>query len=447
MKNRLSIRTSLTQLVLPIVGVKNVIELDQLKHLEDVIKDQSMFTFDQWLEKACCETDVTENILRLVYNVAADYMNRYDKLSTWLLVFVLFLQNISVKKRRLLGEKKKNDEEILEHFFLENLDNLRDIFEFSPPDRLEKVLEVIFHHSNLINPDFSNFNDIGLCPDAHGMVSCVKNGKRLAWSLPNIQTSHSAKMATTSHLLNKSGIKKIILCQLVKQTIIKNSETVTGSSLLIHRCLHSQLYFPTHLRCLDITKTRHSSIVTGPIKKVLRVSGCRNVTVVCIAKRVFIQDCVDCHFYLVSPNPPLLSHSCRNITFAPYNVNYQGLIEDLSSSYLDQNFQNLWNKPEIVALNQVTCDPDVCKLLDPKLFKNFIFPLNVDLDSNYFHLPSDYEDIGQDLENEYEQLIKNENLTLSQRILVDNFMQEAFNEFIMKHHESLSTNIHKMLHN
>ena len=65
-------------------------------------------------------------------------------------------------------------------------------------------------------------------------------------------------------------------------------------------------------------------LFTGPIKKVLRVTGCRNLTIVCIAKRVIIQDCVDCQFYLVSPNPPLLSHSCRDITFAPYNVYYQG---------------------------------------------------------------------------------------------------------------------------
>jgi len=445
MKNKLSIRTSLTQLVLPIVGVQNVVKLEQIKHLESVIKEQSIFTFDQWMNKASCETDVAEHLLRLVYNISADYMNRYGKLPTWLLVFVLFLQNISVKRRRLLGEKKKNVEEVLVQFVLENFETVKEIFEFSPPERLERVLELVFHNSNLINQDFSNVKEAHLSPDAHGMVSCVKHGKRLAWSLPNPQTSHSAKMATTGHLTNKSGIKKIILCQLVKQTIIKNTETVTGSSLLIHRCLHSQFYFPTHLRCLEINKCRQSSIVTGPIKKVLRVTGCRNLTIVCIAKRVIIQDCVDCQFYLVSPNPPLLSHSCRDITFAPYNVYYQGLIEDLTSSCLDQNFQNLWNKPEIVASNQVTCDPDVCKLLDSNLFRNLIFPVNVDIDSNYFSLPSKYQDTGSNLECEFEQILKDSNLTQSQRNLVENSMNEAFNEFIMNNYETLSTNIHRMI--
>ena len=82
MKNKLSIRTSLTQLVLPIVGVQNVVKLEQIKHLESVIKEQSIFTFDQWMNKASCETDVAEHLLRLVYNISADYMNRLGETQT-----------------------------------------------------------------------------------------------------------------------------------------------------------------------------------------------------------------------------------------------------------------------------------------------------------------------------------------------------------------------------
>ena len=93
----------------------------------------------------------------------------------------------------------------------------------------------------------------------------------------------------------------------------------------------------------------------------------------------------------------------------------------------------------------MTCDPDVCKLLDSNLFRNLIFPVNVDIDSNYFSLPSKYQDTGSNLECEFEQILKDSNLTQSQRNLVENSMNEAFNQFIMNNYETLSTNIHRMI--
>ena len=60
-----------------------------------------------------------------------------------------------------------------------------------------------------------------------------------------------ARMAKTAHLADPGGRKRVVLSCLVKQTVIKNSATVRGSFVMVHRSKQSQINLPTHLQSVD----------------------------------------------------------------------------------------------------------------------------------------------------------------------------------------------------
>ena len=71
-----------------------------------------------------------------------------------------------------------------------------------------------------------------LIPDIHGVVSCIKSGTR-AWNMGSPLHTSQAKMATTAHLPGRK--KMIVLSQLLKQTLAKNSDTLSGAVVSLYR--------------------------------------------------------------------------------------------------------------------------------------------------------------------------------------------------------------------
>ena len=71
--------------------------------------------------------------------------------------------------------------------------------------------------------------------------------------------------------------------------------------------------------CID------STVVLGAVGSVLSVENCERTTIVCVASRLRICNCVDCVFYTSTCRPPLLSGDNRGLTFAPFNTSFPGL--------------------------------------------------------------------------------------------------------------------------
>ena len=112
----MQIRSSLTDLVLPLESRHNV-SSTVLQRLETSVSEADTLTEAQWAEAAGAATQVPSKLLKLVYQLCADFSNRKDNISSSLLVFTLFLQNISSTRKRRLGEKKKHAvEELLLQF-------------------------------------------------------------------------------------------------------------------------------------------------------------------------------------------------------------------------------------------------------------------------------------------------------------------------------------------
>ena len=328
----------------------------------------------------------------------------------------------------------------MKDFIQRNFVNLCKIF--SQKTRLNEVLGMAIHEFQ------QDFDPYKLSNDPHGVISCIKNGKSLTWRLGNPMTSKLARMATTAHLADPGGRKRIVLSRLVKQTIIKNSATVRGSSVMVHRSKQSQIYLPTHLRSVDLVKTRSSLVVTGPVRRTLRVTGARDVTIVSVARRVIVQDCVDCTLYILTPNPPLLSSSCHNITFAPYNCNYEGFTEDLRHARLDQKSLNLWKSPEVVTSNPSQSFSNVFDIMDVKKFDKVCFPLNIEASKFHPHVPISYSDASQDKTKTVEKwnsAVMEAELSLHQEEALNSLVEKDFDKFIQQHHDIISSNINRLL--
>ena len=434
-KTKLSIRSTLMNLVLPLDSFEEIVNLDTLSEIRKATSDKTSLNVDQWVSIAAKRSGISHTILRLVYELCVDFTNRKDNQSVWLLLFTLFLQNVSGKRKRRLGiRKKKTDEETLIDFVSTNFAIFKYVFD---NELSSKIFYLIF--TNYDDRDIVEISSKEISPDIHGVSSCIKNGKKLVWKLGNPHTENLAKMATTAHLPSVSNRKKIVLCQLINQTLVKNTETVSGSSLLIHRCRNSQIYLPTHLRNVDITKTKHCWVVTGPIKETLRVTGCRSISVVAVAKRIIIQECVDCKFYIFTPREPLIATSCRNLTIAWYNINYDGLEENFKKSGIDPKSSNLFNKPKLVTIgNQLSTNYDDVFQVSNTV-KSFIFPLNVDNSKE-----GDFEEDLKSNVDEWENIIELECLAPFQSRILQNLIDKDFNRFIEHNYKVLNENVQNL---
>ena len=435
----MQIRSSLMDLVLPLESRHNV-SSTVLQRLETSVSESDTLTEAQWAEAAGAETQVPSKLLKLVYQLCADFSNRKDNISSSLLVFTLFLQNISSTRKRRLGEKKKHtDEEFLLQFIKDSYDTLTFIFKLQ--QRLDSVLEIIFFDYNPAVP----LDVEKMTHDCHGVVSCIKNGKKLVWKLGNPHTSGLARMATTAHLSGAGDRKKIVLSQLIRQTLVKSSGSVRGSSVLVHRGKQSQLYLPAHLRSLDVSKCRGCVVVAGPVRNTLRVSGCRGVTLVAAARRVVVEQSADTTLYLLTPAPPLVAASCNNITFGPFNLNYDGLREDLSQAGLDCKMENLWTAPEVVtSANESQLPSSIFNLKNPVDFDQICFPLNIKSEEIVPKCPQEYLNSIEkrtSVVERWEEEVAEAGLTLDEENTLQALIDRDFNIFVDNHYEVLCSNI------
>ena len=440
----MSLKTDLNDLVVPLESSYSL-PVDTLIRLEAVLCDRDEeLTLVQWIDIASSVTNLPDSLLRIIFELCEVFFRTKNLIKSSFLVFSLFLQNSASTRKHRLGEKKKRtNEESLKEFFQLNFRNLCHIF--SQKSRLNEVMTMAI---NDYQPDLDPSQ---LTNDPHGVISCIKSGKSLTWRLGNPMTSKLAKMATTAHKADPGGRKRIVLSRLVRQTVLKNSSTVRGSSVLVHRSKQSQIYLPTQLRSVDIVKTRSSLVVTGPVRRTLRVTGARHLTIVSVARRVIIQDCVDCTFYILTPSAPLLSSSCHNITFAPYNCNYQGFTEDIKHARLDQKSLNLWKSPEIVSSKPALLLPqpfsNIFSILDAKDFDKVCFPLNIEASKFHPTVPMSYIDASHVKTSQVEKwdsAVIEAELSLHQEEILNSLIENDFNRFIKQHHDIISSNINSL---
>jgi len=449
------VRSRLHEVVLPSNNIS--FATPSLRELATLLGIRQV-SYQEWLEAVRTIFDLKEEVVDIYFRIGCDYFVHAQGdihegcfVPGHFLVLVLFLQGAG--RRKEVGEKRerKTDEETLCDHIVSRMKIIQEIF----PDRttLFAVLVNIFDTETgcleeaLDSIDLNNIASL-LVPDPQGVVSCIKSGKKLTWKMGNSNNHHSskAKMATTAHL---PGRKMIVLSQLEKQILAKNSYTVSGSTVSLHRSKFSNIYLVTYLDSITINKSSSSTIFTGPVKNTVRISGCRNLTVVTLAKRIIIQECLDCIFFIFTPNRPVMSSTCHNITLAPFNTNYLGLEQDMIKVNLNKESHNEWNNPVLMT----TTTRNIFSVVQPSDFYSFCLPFSSYLSGSFLPLPTEYMESNNEKENvvtDWEKVKVEATLSSQEEALLESLVKKEYNEYLesfsdlrsgLKHLVALEQNI------
>ena len=440
MSRQYRVKSCLLDLVVPLeTDISDVVFPDLATSLQG-----KLVTRDLWLSETSHLSAVNKDILDQIFLVTLDFYKAETAVLGHLLVFSLFLQKMAVRGKRLLGQRRKlTDEELLSQFLSDSWATLKTVFE---RNFLKEILSIALEETEK-SPGIEEVmmqESLQTLPDSHGVVACIKNGKKLTWSLANKKTVNKAKMATTADV-EGGGRKQIVLSQLTKQTLVKDSDTLRGASLLVHRCRLSQLFLPTRLQGLKVTKCEGLMMVVGAVTGTVRVSGCRNSTLVVTARRLMVQSCVNCTFHLFSPTKPLVGPYSHNITFAPFNVNYLGLAADMKEAGLEAGAENCWNSP--LVMSRTPLPRQVCHLQSDKDFDLAMFPVSSALLTPLVDPPTNYQAVVEEKTSrvaDWEEMLSK--LEASQLDVYLPLLQKKFDSFLEKENlASMISNIESLM--
>ncbi|BFZ04625.1 hypothetical protein BsWGS_07663 [Bradybaena similaris] len=191
-----------------------------------------------------------------------------------------------------------------------------------------------------------------LVQNPFSVSACIASGTRLSWPFmgedqKSEQGQKRGKIATNAPTVPKDhikGNKMIIMSQVSKQTIARSSGTLEMSTVKIHRSHYSFLYLLSPLRSVTIEKSRHTTLILGPVEATVYVSGCENVTIIAPCRNFMITGSTLCNLYLLTPNRPMLLSGNDTIMLAPYHTFYATLEEHMSRAGIGPT-PNIWDQP------------------------------------------------------------------------------------------------------
>lgn len=222
-----------------------------------------------------------------------------------------------------------------------------------------------------------------------GITACLHSGKKLAWVQQVEGAMKRAKIARNTHTA-PPGSKIVWMSQVLKQTLAKMSEKLTGTNIKIYRCAESFIYLLSPLRSVTLDKCRDCTVVLGPVETTVHIHSCQNVKVVCVAGRVAIGASSHCTAFILTPTRPLLLPGNTNITFGPFHTFYPSLEDHMASVGLAV-VPNVWDQPLILGteglLNVSQCNTtsnmeSICYRLIPQAeFHTLVVPFEMEGDT------------------------------------------------------------------
>jgi len=142
-----------------------------------------------------------------------------------------------------------------------------------------------------------------------------------------------------------------------------------------------------------------------------------------------MQECLDCTLIVFTPTRPVLSISCHNIIFAPFNTNYSGIEDDMIQAGLSKESSNQWNSP--VMMSSTT--RQVFSILHPTKFDTFCLPFSSYLATTFIPLPMEYDMAvrgKQQLVKEWEVKKLEACLTSQEDDLLESLVKKEYNVFL-----------------
>ncbi|XP_029936465.1 TBCC domain-containing protein 1 [Myripristis murdjan] len=293
-----------------------------------------------------------------------------------------------------------------------------------------------------------------------GITACLRSGKKLAWAQQVEGSMKKAKIARNTHVA-PPGSKMVLMSQVFKQTLAKDSDKLTGTNIKIHRCSDAFIYLLSPLRSVSVDKCRDSTIVLGPVETSVHIHNCENVRVVCVAGRIAVGASSHCTIHVLTPTRPLLLPGNTDITLAPFHTHYPCLEDHMASVGLAV-VPSAWDRPLLLgteglftpSLNSSSNpDPSCYRLLPASEFHTMVVPFQMEGDTCEVPggLPAQYqavlEEKQQRIQN-WQKTVKEAQLNKKQRRQFQELVERKFHEWLLEsgHKQELDSLIPPTLH-
>ncbi|XP_002120383.2 TBCC domain-containing protein 1-like [Ciona intestinalis] len=228
---------------------------------------------------------------------------------------------------------------------------------------------------------FESWFQTSLAQNPYGLSSCITGGVKLKWvtaTLKNQEQTRKKPRIVTNSPSAPSGHKIMFFTQCSNQTIARQTETLRGSYVKLHRCHKAYIYLLSPLKSVSIEKCTGSTFALGPVATCIRVVSCQNITIIAPCRSIMITGSEDVTLYITTPTQPIISsdntasHEEPPVTFAPYNTFYPDLERHLAEVGLTISPQtDKWKTPICVGnLNNITLNSsrlsDVVRTRSPR---------------------------------------------------------------------------------
>ncbi|KAI1885316.1 hypothetical protein AGOR_G00218890 [Albula goreensis] len=274
---------------------------------------------------------------------------------------------------------------------------------------------------------------LGLNP--FGVSACLRSGKKLAWAHQVEGSMKRAKIARNTHMA-PPGSKVVLMSQVFRQTLAKDSDKLAGANIKLHRCSEAFIYLLSPLRSVSLDKCRNSTVVLGPVETIVHVQSCENVRVVCVAGRVAVGASSHCTIHALTPTRPLLLPGNTALTLGPYHTYYPSLEDHMASAGLAV-VPNTWDRPLMLGNEGAPPDNPSYRLLPTSEFCPLVIPFQMEGDTCEVPggLPPLYKkalDVRELRVQEWQKTVKDAHLTKDQRRQFQALVEQKFHEWLLE---------------
>ncbi|KAL7881282.1 hypothetical protein AOLI_G00081300 [Acnodon oligacanthus] len=268
-----------------------------------------------------------------------------------------------------------------------------------------------------------------------GMSTCLRSGKKLAWALQVEGAMKRAKIARNTHMA-PPGSRVVLMSQVYKQTLAKDSEKLAGANVKLHRCSEAFIYLLSPLRSATLDKCRNSTVVLGPVETSVHVQSCENVRLVCVAGRLAIGASSRCTVHALTPTRPLLLPGNTALTLGPFHTHYPTLEDHMASVGLAV-VPNLWDQPLLYSPDGPAPGPSCYRILPPEEFCTLVVPFQMEGDTCEVPggLPPAYQQAVEAREQrvqEWQRTVKDAHLNKEQRRQFQALVEQKFHQWLLE---------------
>ncbi|GAA6086103.1 TBCC domain-containing protein 1 [Tachysurus ichikawai] len=268
-----------------------------------------------------------------------------------------------------------------------------------------------------------------------GMSTCLRSGKKLAWALQVEGAMKRAKIARNTHMA-PPGSRVVLMSQVYKQTLAKDSEKLAGANVKLHRCSEAFIYLLSPLRSVTLDKCRDSTVVLGPVETTVHMQSCENVRLVCVTGRLAVGGSTHCTIHALTPTRPLLLPGNSSLTLGPFHTHYPSLEDHMASVGLAV-VPNLWDQPLIYAPDSPSPDLVCYRILPPAQLCPMVVPFLMEGDTCEVPggLPSVYQQALEERQqrvHDWQKTVKGTHLNKEQRQKFQALVEQKFHEWLLE---------------